>query len=717
MRKTHVNGHAGLMTWMMLMIIGGATVIGYAQAAEFVKPEEMREKDNWVKDHLLQVDLPKYAAKSAEAAGNPGKALASRTTALPFSFIYGGIDSDACLAQWPEKAESKKLDAHRTQHTFSWTDPKTGLEVRCAAMEYADYPAAEWTVYFKNTGASNTPILQGIQGGDLRFERAAVVYPGFTLHGNKGDVFDYSQSAGARESFAPFEQPLLWGQASGTRRFSPSGGRPTNGAWPYYNLQFHPGGGVFLAIGWPGQWSSSFTCESLRSVRFVAGQELTRMTLKPGEEVRTPLIALLFWDGADLVRAQNLWRRWMLAHNLPRTADGQLPPPQIVADSSAWFNNMIGANEENQKLFISRYLEEGMKLDYWWMDAGWYPCAGDWQKTGTWAPDKARFPNGLRAISDHAHAKGVKIITWFEPERVMDPNSWLATNHPEWLLGGGLLNLGDSAALKWLTDHIDRVLTEQGIDLYRQDFNIDPLSYWRKNDPPDRQGMTENLYVQGYLAYWDALRQRHPQLVIDSCASGGRRDDLETMRRSVPLIRSDLLFEPTSQQCHHWSFTQWIPYHGAAYSVGGGPGNVEAYGYRSNMAPSLNTSFDMRKKNIDFALAKRLFGDLKQIGPEFFGDFYPLTDYSPANSVWMAWQYDRPESGEGMVQVFRRPDSPYVSANFLLRGLDPAAQYELTNLDVSGTTRVSGKELMNKGLVVELAVKPGAAVITYQRAK
>ena len=51
--------------------------------------------------------------------------------------------------------------------------------------------------------------------------------------------------------------------------------------------------------------------------------------------------------------------------------------------------------------------------------------------------------------------------------------------------------------------------------------------------------MTENLHVQGYLAYWDALRRRHPGMLIDSCASGGRRNDIETLRRAVPLLRSD----------------------------------------------------------------------------------------------------------------------------------------------------------------------------------
>jgi alpha-galactosidase len=654
--------------------------------------------------------------------------LAGAKAALPFSFTYDGQPSAKWLAEWPVKVADERLDANRTRHTFTWTDPQTGLEVRCVTVDYADYAAVEWTVWFKNTGKADTPILENIQGIDTVFTRSEGGE--FVLHGNKGDWC-------TADSFAPFTETL---GPKAVKRFVSFGGRPTNAAFPYYNLQF-PGGGVFAAIGWPGQWASSFVRDEAAGLRIVAGQELTHLVLKPGEAIRAPLVALVFWEGTDLVSAQNLWRRWMLAHNLPRTADGKLPPPQIVACSSHQFAEMTQANEENQKLFVDRYLEEGMRLDYWWMDAGWYPCGGMWWDTGTWEQDTTRFPRGLRAVSDHAHAKGVKIITWFEPERVGDAKSWLARNHPEWLLvkkakvpdaptGGGfgscpgnLLNLGHPEALSWLINHVDRTITEQGIDFYRQDFNMDPLPFWRGNDAPDRQGMTENLYVQGYLAYWDGLRQRHPQLIIDSCASGGRRDDLETLRRAVPLIRSDFLFEPTSQQCHHRQFAQWIPYHGGGYVTGQsaigqhGVADVEAYGFRSNMQPSLTLCYDMRLKTLNYALAKRLFDQLRHIGPNFLGDFYPLTNYSLANTDWMAWQYDRPEDGVGMVQAFRRPDSPFVRADFRLRGLDPAAMYEVTNLDVAGSTKVSGKELVEKGLTVEITDKPGAAVIVYRRVK
>jgi alpha-galactosidase len=645
-----------------------------------------------------------------------------------FSFTYAGKPSRELLAAWPRRDASRALDAQRTEHSVTWTDPATRLQVRWVCVEYADFQAIEWTVYVTNSGAVNSPLLEDFHGIDLTFHRESGGE--FILHGNRGDWC-------SPESFQPFDLPL---DANASMRFAPYGGRPTSAAFPYYNVQM-PGGGVFLAVGWPGQWASSFVRDAGQGLHVVAGQQTTHFYLKPGEAVRSPLIALLSWKGSDLVASQNLWRHWMLAHNLPRTADGRLPLPQIVACSSHQFKEMTLATEENQEAFIDRYLGEGMRLDYWWMDAGWYACGGQWMNTGTWTSDPARFPRSLRPISDHAHARGVKTVLWFEPERVGDPKSWLAVNHPEWLLSqkaaapphpkggafgsapGQLLNLGDPRAARWLTDYVARFLADEGIDFYRQDFNLDPLPFWKAADAADRQGITENLYVQGYLAYWDGLRSRLPNLRIDSCASGGRRNDLETLRRAVPLLRSDYLFEATSQQNHHFAYASWIPYDGGGYAVGHsaigfhlGEG-IDTYGYRSNMCPSLNLCFDMRSKDLDYALARTLFSQLRQVGPDYLGDFYPLTPYSLANDVWMAWQYDRHGGREGMVQAFRRPDAAGDTRRLRLRGLDPSALYEVADLDRPGETRrIPGSELMDLGLLVTLAQKPAAGILTYRHA-
>lgn len=625
--------------------------------------------------------------------------LLNENPQLPFSFTYDGKPSVELLAAWPKKTEIQKLDDSRTQYTRIWSDAKTGLEVRYAVVDYSDFPAVEWTVYFKNTGRENTPILENIQGLDANIEQ-----------GNAYVLLHLNGDTSNENLYQPFDLPLT---PNAVQRFAPNGGRGSNGQFPYYNLGYS-GGGMLIAVGWPGQWATTFTRDAGNGLRITAGQELTHMALQPGEQVRSPLIALVFWKGQNFVQAQNLWRRWMWAHNVPRTAKGALPTPSLFGNTSLWFNEMCESKDKDQMFFLDRYKEERIQLNYWWMDAGWYPCKGSWPNTGTWEPDLTRFPNGLRAVSDHGLAQGVKTLVWFEPERVAG-DTWISNNHPDWLLGNTLLNLGKPEVLKWLTDHVDRVLTEQGIHFYRQDFNMDPLDFWRKNDAPDRQGITENLHIQNYLAYWDALRARHPDLIIDSCASGGRRNDLETMRRAVALHPTDFNYSNLSvKQAFHYSLFQWIPF----YASNTMPvDTVDLYAFRSGHAMGVVLGYDLRRKDHNCDLLRKLTGEWRAISPYYYGDYYPLTPYSIDESQWIAWQFYRPESGDGVVEAFRRPKNQDNARTLLLCGLDAGATYEFTDLDEETPKTFSGKELLEKGLPVEIKTNPGAVTITYKKVK
>ena len=625
-----------------------------------------------------------------------------------FSFNYGGKPSRELLKSWEVKRTKQSLDAQRTQSTVTYLDPTTGLVVRAVAVEYRDFPAVEWTLYFKNTGSKDTPILSDIQAIDSRLQRTNSGE--FVLHCHNGDNC-------VPESYQPFDVPLA---PNAVKKLAPAGGRPTNIAFPYYNLQM-PGGGLMLAIGWPGQWASAFTRDAEGGLRVAAGQELTHLYLKPGEEIRTPLIAIVFWQGHDVVRAQNLWRRWMLAHNVPRP--GGKPLRAMYPFCSGGFFEGLKVSEASEKQFIDILTKQGIRLDYWWMDAGWYPCDPvGWPKVGTWEVDAKRFPKGIRAVSDYAHSKGAKLIVWFEPERV-HPDTWLTQNHPDWIYGGkgggkdgGLLKLGDPQCRAWLTDHIDKLLTEQGIDLYRQDFNIDPLSFWRAADAPDRQGIHENMHVQGYLAYWDELLRRHPDMLIDSCASGGRRNDLETLRRAVPLLRSDYQWggveTAAGNQGHTYGLSSWVPFYGQGVYYH--PQHF-VYLVRSYMCPCFSIAVDVRKTDFDWSLYRRLVGQWRQVADCFSGDYYPLTPYHLDAAAWMAWQFDRPEQGDGMVQAFRHEKERQGSIEVKLRGLDPAAVYMLTDFDAAGSKDVTGRELLDRGLTIAVKDQPGAAIVAYRK--
>src|SRR6202011_2481771 len=103
---------------------------------------------------------------------------------------------------------------------------------------------------------------------------------------------------------------------------------------------------------------------------------------------------------------------------------------------------------------------------------------------------------------------------------------------------------------------------------------------WNMGDPPGRRGITQIRHVTGFLAFWDELRRRHPNLLIDCCASGGRRNDVEAMRRAVPLWRSDDFGDPVGQQCQTYGISLWLPYHGSGMSP------TDPYALRSAMFPS-----------------------------------------------------------------------------------------------------------------------------------
>ncbi len=619
---------------------------------------------------------------------------------VPFSFLYDGRSFADIVSRFQVERTVKTLDETRQQYIQKYTDTAGGLEVRCEGIKYLDFPAVEWVVYFRNNGKEDTAILEDIQALDLAMERGTSGEFMLRYHiGGHSGPKDYSPqdvelTPTVQQSFTTWE------------------GFPTANYLPFFTIQWQEEG-TFLGVGWPARWAAQFNRDEKTRLRMRVGQEQTHFKLLPGEEVRSPLVVLLFWQG-DRSRAQNLWRRWMMAHNMPRPG-GKLPQPLLEAASSGMYAEMVNASEENQKMFIDRYLEEGIPLDYWWMDAGWYPNKGNnWQDLlGTWEVDKKRFPNGLRAISEHAHQKGVKTLLWFEPERVVR-DSWLFENHPEWLLGDGdsrFFNHGHPQANAWLTERVDSILTDEKISLYRQDFAVFSKHFWLQEDQkqPDRQGITEIKHVMGYLKYLDELRRRHPDMLIDICAAGGKRLELENLRRAVPLWRSDYAFEPVGTQGHSYGLAHWLPYSGTGVAA------VDTYAFRSDMCPSTVLNLDVRNKNLDYKLLQKLVQQWREVAPNYYGDYYPLTPYSLGNDMWMGWQYNRPETGEGMVQMFCRAGTMYDSGLCRLKGLEPEARYLLSDYDSEGTTTISGRELMEKGLRIIFASQPGAALIRYQK--
>src|ERR1035441_7586618 len=90
------------------------------------------------------------------------------------------------------------------------------------------------------------------------------------------------------------------------------------------------------------------------------------------------------------------------------------------------------------------------------------------------------------------------------------------------------------------------------------------------------------------VGWVNAARAAHN---ASACASGGRRNDLETLRRAVPLLRSDYIIEPVGNQCHTYALSFWVPFYGTGTSA------IDPYLFRSVMCPSFTACFDMRNKD------------------------------------------------------------------------------------------------------------------------
>ena len=648
---------------------------------------------------------------------------------LPISMTYGDQDLVGQFKGWSLEKTMAAADDRRTEHVITRKDPATGLTIRWQAIEYADFPAVEWVVYLRNEGSADTPILDSIEPLDFAFPLAG------------RQACTILHAAGSQDKLDDFK-PETKTLTEGGFGVGSQGGRPSDGAMPFVNLNLGQTG-VLIGVGWTGNWEMNFLRRD-ESLQATAGMRRTHLKLHPGEAIRTPRILLIFWksesaaDGADLL-GNNLLRRFLLAHKTPRR-NGQ--PVQLPIVDGAWGERTTGSHLEK-----IRWLQENrLGVEAYWIDAGWYgdnpfnPKADTWgvewyNQAGSWYPNKTTYPQGLKPIGDACKAAGLGFVLWFEPERV-HKGSEIARDHFDYTLNSRLseklsrtiagddylFDLGNPEARRWLTDRISSLIGEGGVTIYRQDFNMPPSPTWQAADVAeviDRLGIHEIRYVEGLYAFLDDLVARHPGLLIDNCASGGRRLNLEMMARSFPLHPTDSYNWPdpattrTFMQNLTNSLSWWYPVFLARVF------ELTPYGLRSGMGAGMGVGLSgpviEGNQTLPLDLVRKHTQEELQLRKFFYGDFYPLAGPTLSRQEWVAWQFDRPDLGEGIVQAFRREEVEQTTASFRLHGLDPAANYEMTDVDTGQITRTRGRALMEQGWAVTTTARPAALLFRYRK--
>ena len=640
-----------------------------------------------------------------------------------FSLTYGGIAFDEL--KYTLKA-TEEGDTLTTEYLL-----EDGLKITNVARICGQ--GYEWVNYLENTADTDSKIISELWDADVilpvapqKTYEATTNFAAFddmvTIYAPTGSTWDWNEfhADAEKNSVGRFagHLPSNW-----HRTWSASGGRSSENNAPFFNIH-RENAGYIAAIGWTGQWKA-YAKRGEDSLIFKAKIEDTNFKLLPGEKIRTASFVLMPYEGS-VDDGRNCWRRLVKEHFSLIGKPGRDEFGPLCA--TIWG----GMRTESVLKRVNAIKDNGLPYEYVWMDAGWYGIGnkptpdefeGSWGGfTGDWRVSPDIHPGGLKDVSEAIHKAGMKFLLWFEPERVQE-NTPAVKEHPEYFLfkegHNPLLNLGDEDALNYCIETLSQLIEDIGIDCYRQDFNTSPLHVWRHNDAEDRQGITEIKYITGLYRMWDALLERFPHLLIDNCASGGRRIDIETLRRSFPLWRSDYQcpanYLELGSQCHNLTFNGWMPYSGT------GCGRIyDTYRMRSAYGASYANQFPFSEREPfgddpeKMAFLKKQLNEYLLVRPYMSEDFYPLTKVSDKTDIWCAYQFDRPQQGDGLLQVFRREDSPYEKARFTLGGIDGGCDYLFTDLD-GGEFTLSGKVLQEKGLELTIPEKRTAKIYIYKK--
>lgn len=647
-----------------------------------------------------------------------------------FSFMIGG--KNAWDTDYTDKiVETKTENVHEQIVDYYF---ESGLKVTNRAKKYKDFGAYEWVNEFVNTSDRSTEVLSELWDCDcalsMEHEEPRKWEAFFPDKNSVTKIYAPNGSIwGAKEFYCNVDEMfdnhcdchIFVGD---TRNYSTSGGRSSQAHAPFFDISKN-GKGYIVAIGWTGQWNCSISRES-DSVTVRSKIEDTHFRLLSGEKIRTSSILIMPYDGS-ILEGHNKFRRLLKEHFSLIGQEGR--------DSHGPLCAGIWGGMESSLIIerIKKIRENRLPFEYLWIDAGWYGAdtrptpdefEGDWScHTGDWRVSPLIHPQGLKDVSKAAHDADMKLLLWFEPERVIRQTP-IVSEHPEYFLYEGdsdhlLLDLGREDAWRYCYNMLSGHIRSIGIDCYRNDFNIDPLSRWQQNDPQDRHGITEIKYINGLYRLWDTLLTEFPHLLIDNCASGGRRIDIEMLRRSVPLWRSDMMcpanYEIEAAQIHNQTFNAWVPYSGT------GSGRLfDEYRVRSSYAASLTTNYSFSARNgfceneEQIAFIRKYTEEYLRVRPYFSEDFYPLTDVSDSLDTWCAMQFDRPSRKDGMILVYRRENSPYPTIILSPCAIDETAEYRFTDTDGNFCVNISGRELSKSGLPFS-AEKRSAKILLYTR--
>ena len=575
---------------------------------------------------------------------------------------------------------------------------ESGVFVEVEAKAYPEFDAVEWVLWLENTSDKNSEIFSEINDCDtlLPLQYPEAKRPGYmpkagdacviTMKGKVPGIY-YWKSDAISATEHQFSREYLDHASKKTIRLANECARSSEGLMPFFDVTAS-GDGCIAAIGWTGDWRADFS-KGDEGISIKTGLKHARFYLKPGERIRTSSTLIMkYASGED---KHNKFRRLIRNHFSHKGCT------ESERDGLMAFELWGGLTSEEMKKRIGELKSHDIKFEDIWIDAGWYgectkcdDCfSGDWSdNTGTWTVNRRVHPDGLADVSECAKRAGMHLMLWIEPERAIKGTKMIE-KHPEWFIikenaKSAILNYGNREAKEYVRDLVLGYANNLELSCYRQDFNVELTSYFEMNDEENRRGITEIKHITGMYEVWDSILEGAPGMIIDNCASGGRRIDIETLKRSIPFFRSDYQCNfnenPEVLQTHNTNIQKYLPYNGCTSKT-----KRDTYTVRSSYSSSwggmfYNAIFQSMDEE-DFKWAKKITDEYRSIRQYFSADFYNHGSSCFDPAAWTIWQYHDTETQSGIVMAFRRSESPFEEVKLRLKGLLPERSYTFVNLN------------------------------------
>ncbi|MCI6121343.1 alpha-galactosidase [Bariatricus sp. SGI.161] len=427
--------------------------------------------------------------------------------------------------------------------------------------------------------------------------------------------------------------------------------------------------------------------------------------LESGESFQTPEAVMVYSDKGLNHMSQTFQKLYQ--KRLARGVWRDKARPILINN---WEATYFDFNEDKILEIAHKAKESGVELFV--LDDGWFGGRrNEHAGLGDWIPNPDLLPHGIAGLSQKIEELGMKFGLWFEPEMI-NKDSDLYRAHPDWMLQTPQRNASHGRyqfvldfSRKEVVDHIyqmmAKILDESHISYIKWDMNRSITECYSAILPADRQGEVFHRYILGVYDLYERLTSQFPEVLFESCASGGARfdpgmlyyapqcwtsDDTDAIERLKIQYGTSYCY-PISSMGSHVSVT---PNHQLARTT---PLHTRAnvayfgtFGYELDLNKLTKEEQSEVKEQIIFM---KKYRQLIQ-----FGTFYRLSSPFESNiTMWMVVSGDKTEAIVGWYKVLNTVNDSYTRIQ--LKGLDPDLCYENT---ITGKMYY-GDELMNLGLI------------------